>query len=141
MAEGEKPHPANYRGCRQAKEDLQKLKLQGTPKPTPKRVFSSTTTMPGVSFAAAVRGSEAQHHTRQVPAAEPAAEVKTTRTPAPHQKPGQSVPAPTVKSLPLVMVRVVTRVQQMTELSGAVSEEKTVAITKIVLNLIKSNGH
>jgi hypothetical protein len=75
LAEEEKPHPANYRGCRYAKEDLQKLKLQGTPKPTPKRVFSSTTTMPSVSFAAAVRGSAAQHPTREVPAAEPAAEV------------------------------------------------------------------
>jgi hypothetical protein len=41
------------------------------------------------------------------------------------------------------MMRAVTVVQQITiELSGAVSEEdKIVAITKIVLNLIKQNGH
>jgi hypothetical protein len=41
------------------------------------------------------------------------------------------------------MLRVVTVVQQiMTEFSGAVSEEdKIVAITKIVLNLMKQNGH
>jgi hypothetical protein len=41
------------------------------------------------------------------------------------------------------MLRVVTVVQQiMTEFNGAVSEEdKIVAITKIVLNLMKHNGH
>jgi hypothetical protein len=40
------------------------------------------------------------------------------------------------------MFRVVTDVQQiMTEFSGAVSEEqKILAITKIVLNLMKQNG-
>jgi hypothetical protein len=40
------------------------------------------------------------------------------------------------------MFRVVTAVQQiMTEFSGAVSEEqKILAITKIVLNLMKQNG-
>jgi hypothetical protein len=40
------------------------------------------------------------------------------------------------------MLRIVTVVQQfMTEFNGAVSEEeKTVAITKIVLNLMKQNG-
>jgi hypothetical protein len=41
------------------------------------------------------------------------------------------------------MLRVVTVVQQiMTEINGAVSEEeKIVAITKIVLNLMKQDGH
>jgi hypothetical protein len=41
------------------------------------------------------------------------------------------------------MLRVVTVVQQiMTEISGAVSEEqKIMAITKIVLNLMKQKGH
>jgi hypothetical protein len=41
------------------------------------------------------------------------------------------------------MLRVVTAVQQiMTEISGAVTEEdKIVAITKIVLNLMKQDGH
>jgi hypothetical protein len=41
------------------------------------------------------------------------------------------------------MLRVVTAVQQnMTEFKGAVSEEdKIVAINKIVLNLMKQNGH
>jgi hypothetical protein len=41
------------------------------------------------------------------------------------------------------MLRIVTIVQQfMTEFSGAVSEEKKiVAITKIILNLMKQNNH
>jgi hypothetical protein len=41
------------------------------------------------------------------------------------------------------MFKVATIVQQiMTELNGAVSEEgKTVVITKIVINLMKQNGH
>jgi hypothetical protein len=41
------------------------------------------------------------------------------------------------------MFKVATVVQQiMTELNGAVFEEsKIVAITKIVLNLMKQNGH
>jgi hypothetical protein len=41
------------------------------------------------------------------------------------------------------MLRVVTVVQQIvTEFNGAVSEEeKIVAITKIVLNLMNQNGH
>jgi hypothetical protein len=60
------------------------------------------------------------------------------------QETGQSVQAPHVNSQPLGnMLRAVTVVQQiMTEFSGAVSEEdKIVAITKIVLNLMKHNGH
>jgi hypothetical protein len=41
------------------------------------------------------------------------------------------------------MFRVITAVQQiMTEFNGAVSEEaKVVAITNIVLSLMKKNGH
>jgi hypothetical protein len=41
------------------------------------------------------------------------------------------------------MVRVVTAVQQiMTEFNGAVSDkDKRVTITKIVINLMKQNGH
>jgi hypothetical protein len=41
-AEGETAHPANYRGCRHAKEEMQKKKLQGKPKNTTGSVFSST---------------------------------------------------------------------------------------------------
>jgi hypothetical protein len=72
-----------------------------------------------------------------------------TRVPAPllqheQQTSGQLVQAPNVSSLSLEssMLRTVIVVQQfMTELNGAVSEEKIVAITEIVLNLVKQNDH
>jgi hypothetical protein len=111
-------------------------------------VFSSNHATPGVSFAAALRGSTAQQQqrqARQVPGANPpAGEKLSTPAPGEQQKAGQSVRAPTINGQPLDnMLRVVTAVQQiMTEFSGAVSEEdKIVAITKIVLNFIKQNGH
>jgi hypothetical protein len=75
----------------------------------------------------------------------PPAGVKLS-TPASEQQQtaGQSVRAPTVNSQPLDnMLRVVTAVQQiMTEFNDAVSEEdEIVAFTKIVLNLMKQDGH
>jgi hypothetical protein len=73
LLEGEKPHSANYRSCRHAKEELLKRKSHRTPKTTTARVFSSNHTTPGVSFAAALRGStpQQQHkpHAPQVPTA------------------------------------------------------------------------
>jgi hypothetical protein len=60
------------------------------------------------------------------------------------QPAGQSVQISNVNSVSLDdMFKVATVVQQiMTELNSAVSEEeKIVAITKIVLNLMKHNGH
>jgi hypothetical protein len=40
------------------------------------------------------------------------------------------------------MLKVVTVVQQiMTEVSGALSQEQIVAITRIVLKLMNQNGH
>jgi hypothetical protein len=58
FAEGEKAHPANYRGCRHAKEELQKRKSQRTPKTTTGRVFSLNLTTLSISFAAALRGAQ-----------------------------------------------------------------------------------
>jgi hypothetical protein len=147
LAEGEKAHPANYRGCRHAKEELQKRKTQRTPKTTTGRVFSSKVTTPGVSFAAALRGrnEQQQRPLNQDQVAGPSTKDRPSLPAAvPQQKSGQSVEARNVNSEPLDnMLRVVTVVQQiMTELNGAVSEEaKIVAITKIVLSLMKQNGH
>jgi hypothetical protein len=56
MGKGEKDHPTNYRGCRYAEEELHKRKSQRTTKTTTLRMFSNLAT-PGVSFAAALRGS------------------------------------------------------------------------------------
>jgi hypothetical protein len=145
--EGEKAHPAKYRGCRHAKEELQRRKTQRTPKTTTGRVFTSNIITPGVCFAAALRGSgvqQQQPQKSQVPVAPPHTTVKQN-VPAPAlQQTGQSVQAPLVKSQPLDnMLRVVTAVQQiMTEVSGAQSqEEQIVAITKTVLKLMNQNGH
>jgi hypothetical protein len=77
-------------------------------------------------------------------------ETKTPNTPkhkdtetrnASHSS-GQSVQANTVNNSLNDMFKVPTIVQQvMTELNGAVTEEeKIVAITRIVLNLMKDNG-
>jgi hypothetical protein len=79
LAEGDKPHPANYRGCRHAKEELQRRKTQRTPSTTTCRVFSSNTITPGVSFVAALRGSGDQQQQPQanlVPVASPPTTVK-----------------------------------------------------------------
>jgi hypothetical protein len=65
-------------------------------------------------------------------------------SPEQQQETGQSVRAAIVNSQPLDnMVRVVTVGQQITtEFNGAVSDkDKIVVITKIVLNLMKLNGH
>jgi hypothetical protein len=148
LAEGEKAHPANYRGCRHAKEELQKRKSQRTPKTTTGRVFSSILTTPGISFAAALRGSTAQQQKpqeRQIPVADPSSAGRpNVPSPEQQQETGQSVRVAIVNSQPLdSMVRVVTAVQQtMTEFNGAVSDkDKIVAITTIVLNLMNQNGH
>jgi hypothetical protein len=100
------PHPANYRGCRYAKE-MQKKKSQKTPWTTTGRVFSSNFTTPGMSFAAALQGSteeQQQPQTHQVELAGPATILP--RIPAAllqheQQTTGQSVRAPNVNSLPL----------------------------------------
>jgi hypothetical protein len=110
-------------------------------------VFSSARTTPGISFAAALRGSgeqQQQPQANQVPVATPPTKAKHN-IPAPAlQQTGQSVQAPSVSSHPFDnMLKVVIVVQQiMTEISGVLSEEeKIVAITKIVLKLMNQIGH
>jgi hypothetical protein len=74
----------------------------------------------------------------------PAAKKSSVPAPVEEQETGQSVWAPIVSSQPLDnMLSVVTVVQQiMTDINGAVSEkDKIVTITKIVLTLLKQNGH
>jgi hypothetical protein len=139
LAEGEKAHPANYRGCRHVKEQLQKRKSQKTPK---------TTTAPDIFFAAALRGSTAQEQRSQafhIPMADPSsAEKPNISSFEQQQETGQPVRTAILNSQPLdSMLRVVTVVQKIiTEFNGAVSDwDKIVAITKIVLNLMKQNGH
>jgi hypothetical protein len=149
LAEGEKPHPANYRGYTDVKEKMQKKKSQRTPRTTTGRVCSSNLSTSGMSFAEALRGKteeQRQHRTNQVAGPD----TMEHRVPAAlpqheQQKTSQSVRAPNINSLSLdkMLKVVVTVVQQiMTEFNGAVIEEaKILAITKIVFNLMQQNGH
>jgi hypothetical protein len=101
LAEGEKPHPANYRGCKLAKEEMRKRKPQGAPKPTSGRVFSSNPVKPTLSFAAALRGQAASRpRPRPQPEPEPEAATRPSQAPAPSPEPltGQSVQATHVNS-------------------------------------------
>jgi hypothetical protein len=100
-----------------------------------------------LSFAAAVKKTAEttqQQPPRQVAPAGPNGREEPQPSCLPDQQhTGQSVQgnSPSDSNLDN-MFRVVTAVQQiMTEFSGAVSEEqKILAITKIVLNLMKQNG-
>jgi hypothetical protein len=99
-----------------------------------------------VSYVAALK-NPTQPHPRKVAESAPAG-VENSRVPPPaqqrlRQQIDQSVQADNVNSASLNnMFRVTTVVQQiMTGLNEAVSEEKKiVAITKIVLKLMNSNG-
>jgi hypothetical protein len=50
LAEGEQPHPSNYRGCSHAKEEMCRRKSPRTPKPSTGRAFSSKYITSGMSF-------------------------------------------------------------------------------------------
>jgi hypothetical protein len=111
-------------------------------------VFSSNHITPGVSFAAALRGSAEQleqPQANQVPVTSPpAGGIKHIPASTLQQETRQSVQASNVNSQSLDnMLRIITVVQQiMTEFNGAVSEkDKIGSITKIVLNLMKQNSH
>jgi hypothetical protein len=67
LIDGEEPHPSNYRGCRHATEEMRKRKLQRVPKATKGRVFSSSHTTPGLSFAAALRSNTQQEQQPRPP--------------------------------------------------------------------------
>ena len=163
LTEGERPHPANYRGCKLAKEEMLRRKSPpAPPKNVTGRTITSRLTNPSKSYAAALMINTQQSHPGQPTQTKDAsgdqqqqqATHKEAKTPNPTQhkdtetrnaspSSGQSVQANTINNSLNDMFKVATIVQQiMTELNGAVTEEqKIVAITKIVLNLMKENGH
>jgi hypothetical protein len=57
LAEENIPHTSNYRGCRHAKEELRKRKLQRVSKTITGKMFSSDITTSGVLFAMALQRS------------------------------------------------------------------------------------
>jgi hypothetical protein len=128
------------------REELHKRKSQETPRTTTGRVFSSNIITPGVPFAAALRGDTTQHVHPQawhLPVATPSrrcgiepvgswTKVRSVRLGCNCKQPtsGQYVESSNCSTA------------NMTEFNSAVSEEeKIVAITKIVLNLMKQNDH
>jgi hypothetical protein len=72
--------PANYCGCKHAKEEMRKKKPQGTPKPTSGRVFSSNPVSSHLSFAAALRGQGNQQLQEEAPANISNPEATATKT-------------------------------------------------------------
>jgi hypothetical protein len=120
-------------------------KLQRAPKTTTGRVFSSSQTTPGLSFAAVLR-SNTQQQQQQQQQPEPPSVAQACSSPLRHsqQVPSQSVQAPNANSSSLnnMSTTVVTIFQQiMAELNGTESEEaRIMAITKIVFKLMKQSG-
>jgi hypothetical protein len=110
-------------------------------------LFSSKHVAPGQSFVAALRGDMQQHpqvqRAQQAQNPEDRAQIQSTMQ-SHTQKTCQSVQAPSVSNFSLDdMFKVANVVQQiMTQLNGALTEEdKIMVITKIVLSLMKQNGH
>jgi hypothetical protein len=59
LEDGEEPHPSNYRGCKMAKEELQKKKAQKPQvKETMGRAITTRLVSSSVSFAKALKGKE-----------------------------------------------------------------------------------
>jgi hypothetical protein len=118
LAEGEKPHPSNYRGCSHAKEEKLHMRSQIRKKTTTGRVFSSNHTTPGLSVGAAVR--KTAETTQQPPSRQPAVAGRSTKEQLQsssfptQQETGQSVQASSANVSHLDnMIRMVTAVQQI----------------------------
>jgi hypothetical protein len=146
----DKPHPSNYGGSKLAKEEMLRRKLQKAPaRPATGRVFQSRFTTPELSFAAALSTSSRQQQQttpRPAPQSHPLPAGRLRVLPSTQQQQSKKETGQSVQeSSPLLsdMFKVATLVQQiMTELNGAVSEEdKIVVINKLVLKLMKHDGH
>jgi hypothetical protein len=60
LVDGEEPHPSNYRRCSHVRDETRKNKSQRASNTTTGRVFSSSRSTPGLSFAAAMRSNTEQ---------------------------------------------------------------------------------
>jgi hypothetical protein len=94
LVEGNKPHPANYRGCIYAKEKQQKRKTHRTRRNTTGNVFPSNVITTGISLAAALRGGakQQQQYPQRNPApvaSAPAAGKQAVSAPALQKETGQ----------------------------------------------------
>jgi hypothetical protein len=116
------------RVCRYAKEEMRKRRSQRTLETTTGRVFSSSHTAPGQSFAATATASAALSCAGLPP-------------PLRHNQQVSKARNSDSSSLNDIFTVVPTIFQKLvTELNGAEAEEnRTMAITKIVLKLMKQN--
>jgi hypothetical protein len=110
-----------------------KKKLQGTPKTTSGRLFSSNHVIPHLSFSAALRG-QAEITPQQEAAAN---STSKSGTKGKEQATGQSVQAPNMNNESQDMFRAFSVVEQsMSGLKDAAAEEaKFVALARILLNV------
>jgi hypothetical protein len=145
LAEGEKPHPSNYRGCSRAKDEIRRRRSTKAAKPTPGRVFTSSYTTPGLSFAAALgkkaeKTQQSQTHQNPVTAETTVAQGKASAALQQNQA-GQSVQATPVNSDTERMFRAYAAAGQiMNELKDAGSEEaQFLTLGKFIFNLMKRN--
>jgi hypothetical protein len=137
--------PFNYRGCRHAKEEMQKRRSKRTPNNMTGRMFSSKFTTPTLSFAAALRGNSEQKKRPHLHQDSVAGLINhETSKNEQQQERGQPVRDPNVNSFPSDNIqRTSNAVQQiMTKFENAELEQSRVmAITKLVLYLMNQNGH
>jgi hypothetical protein len=94
--DGDEPHPSNYPGCSYVKEDIRKRRLQRAPKATTGRVFSSSHTTPGLSFAGVLRSNSSSLSRPQLHSGRK--ECPTSLERHEQQVPSQSVEGPIAKS-------------------------------------------
>jgi hypothetical protein len=135
----ERPHPSNYRGCKLAREELQKRKIQKSQtKELAGRVFSSRLATPTVSFAGAVKGQQRnQPQQIQTPTATTGGADKAEKQSTEEEMEQPVQPSGTTgnNNSSSLVAKIVQQI--MTGLNEAVSEEdKIITITKIVMKLI-----
>jgi hypothetical protein len=133
LVDGEEPHPSNYQGCSQTREEMRKRKLQRATKSISGRVFSSNQTTPGLSLAAALHRNTQHQQQPHLPMVVQACAATVGEMSAPpplrhnQQVPSQSVQAPNVNNSFLnEMFKVVATVFQqiMTEINGFIGPSK-----------------
>jgi hypothetical protein len=125
LVEGEKPHPASYRGCSHAKGELQRRRAQRAPKRSFGRTFFSKFTSPEQSYTAALHQDTQQQQSQALQTDEKSVEqpVQLHVPQQEIQKVGLSVQAPSSSNN--YTLKIITVVQQiMTELSEAVRKRQ-----------------
>jgi hypothetical protein len=140
LVEGEKPHPASYRGCSHAKGEQKRRRAQRGPKGFSRRTFFAKFTSAEQSYAAAIasidqiiatKGMAERWEKRATPLSVASATVGISENGCHYRL--------TVR---LTKLKVATVVRQiMRELSEYILEEdKVMIVTMLVLDLMQRNG-